>query len=158
MAPDGLEPRRSFLLGQGLKTASLQSHWEVCVSKPRCILQVRVYVVSKTMLWVLLGLADSLEGWPGKFMSGKVTALFFVTLVGMCGEVKDVFSLCQCAEKPPRKSSVANFSQWILPTLSLAQKHGQFGNRIWKKNNCSAFQPQWDNGFIFTSSWKEQER
>lgn len=46
----------------------------------------------------------------------------------MCGGVKEVFSLCQWAEKPPRKPPAASVSQWMLPTLYLAQKHSQLGN------------------------------
>lgn len=42
--------------------------------------------------------------------------------------VKEVFSLSQWAEQPPRKLPTASVSQWMLPTLSLAQKHSQLGN------------------------------
>lgn len=42
--------------------------------------------------------------------------------------VKEVFSLSQWAEKPPRKPPTASVSQWMLPTLSLVQKHSQLGN------------------------------
>jgi len=46
----------------------------------------------------------------------------------MHGGVKEVFSPCQWAEEPPRKPPTASVSQWMLPTLSLAQKHSQLGN------------------------------
>lgn len=46
----------------------------------------------------------------------------------MCGGVKEIFPLCQQAKEPSRKPPTASVSQWMLPTLHLAQKHSQLGN------------------------------
>lgn len=135
---DGCVAQKLFPSGMGSqKWLQVQvSRWEDCTSKHGCILQscnlICIWCLRKSF-WCFLGLAGPLKGWPGKRMFGEGTALFFVPLVGMCGGVKEIFSFCQWTEKPPRKPAIASFSQWMLPTLSLAQKHSQLGNRHYER-------------------------